>query len=46
MEDFYRQKGAGATKLYQAKKWIGYFKVTLRRAGGHQADYLTQAIPD
>ena len=51
MKDFYRQKGAGTRKLYEAKKWVGYCKVTFfwGMAGVYQADYLTsadQAIPD
>ena len=28
MKDFYRQKGAGTRKSYQAKKQVGYCKVT------------------
>ena len=34
MKGFYRQKGAGTKKLFQAKKWIGYFKVTLEDGRG------------
>ena len=51
MKDFYRQKGAGTTKLYKAKKWVGY-KVTFLykgMTGVYQADYLISAdqeIPD
>ena len=42
MKDFYKQKGEGTRKLYEAKKQIDYFKVTFlwRMAGVYPADYL------
>lgn len=51
MKDLYRQKGAGARKLYQTEKQVGYCKVTFLQgmAGVYQVDYLTnadQAIAD
>ena len=50
MKDFYRQKGAGTRKLYQAKNWVGCGKVSFLqgRAGVYPADNFTnadQAIP-
>lgn len=45
MKDFYRQKGAGTRKLYEAKTWLGYCKVTFLQemAGVCQADDLANA---
>ena len=45
MKGFYRKKGAGTRKLHEAKKWIGYHKITFLQgtAEVYQADYLTSA---
>lgn len=50
MTDNYKQKEAGTRQLYQAKKQVGYYKVTFLQvmAGVYQADCLTsshQVIP-
>lgn len=51
MKDFYRREGAGIRKLYQAKKWVDYCKVTSVqvKAEVYQVDSLSSAdqeIPD
>ena len=54
MKDFQKQKGEGTKKLEQARKWVGYCKVTFfwgwgGMAGDYQADFLAsadQVIPE